>query len=135
VQDVPELTCVLYGPEPVTVDPVTRATNAKVLVVASSAVFYDDVVAALTNRSNWSDVTTQQTTVSTLPATVITGTSTGAGSVPAGITQYAYVADRGGPNGVVIIQTAAAEGASDAATNRQVVDLMAANIEIDARPK
>jgi heat shock protein HslJ len=135
VTDVPELTCVLYGPEPVTVDPETRQTNATVTVIATSAVTYADVVAALTNQTTWESVTTAQVTVSTLPATKITGTATGAGSIPAGVTQYAYVVDRGGPNGVVIIETAAQADDPDLAANAAVVDLMAAEIQIDVRPE
>ena len=107
---MPEYTCVLYGPEPVTVDPTTRQTNAKVVVVASAALTYADTVAALTNRTNWSSVSAEQVLVATLPAAKITGTATGAGAVPAGVTQYSYVVDRGSA-GVVIIETAAKEGA------------------------
>ncbi|MBP1705290.1 MAG: uncharacterized protein H6Q36_1029, partial [Chloroflexi bacterium] len=135
VTDIPELTCVLYGPEPVTVDAATKQTNAQVTVIADSSMLYADVVAALTDPDNWSSVTTAPLTVSTLPAINISGTSTGAGSIPAGVSQYAYVVDRGGPNGVVIIETAAQAGDPDLAANTQVVDLMASKIQIDARPK
>ncbi len=133
VKDVPEYVCVLYGPEPVTVDPATRQTNAKVSVIATTALAYADVVAGLTNRTTWSAVTAAQVTVSTLPATKVSGTSTGAGSVPAGVTQYSYVVDRGSA-GVVIIETAAAAGATDFQANTQVVDLMASKIQIGALP-
>jgi len=68
--------------------------------------------------------------VATLPAAKITGTATGAGAVPAGVTQYTYVVDRGTGAGVVTIQTAAREGATDFEANTQVVDLMASKIEI-----
>ncbi len=129
VEDLPEYTCVLYGPEPVTVDPTTRQTNAKVVVVASAALNYADTVAALTSRTNWSSVSAEQVLVATLPAARITGTATGAGSVPTGVTQYSYVVDRGSA-GVVIIETAAKEGAADFETNTQVVDLMASEIQI-----
>jgi hypothetical protein len=66
---------------------------------------------------------------------LIAGTATGAGSIPAGVTQYAYVVDRGGPDGVVLIQTAAAADAPDFEANTAVVDLMASNIQVDARPE
>ncbi len=129
VEDLAEYRCVLYGPEPVTVDPTTRQTNAKVVVVASTTVTYADTVASLTNRTSWSAVTAEQVVIATLPATKITGTATGAGSIPAGVTQYAYVVDRGS-GGIVTIQTAAKEGAPDFTANTQVVDLMASKIEI-----
>ena len=117
VEDVPEYTCVLYGPQPVTVDPTTRQTNAKVVVVASATTTYADTVAALTNRANWSAVTAEQVVVATLPAAKVAGTSTGTGAVPAGVTQYSYVVDRGSA-GVVIIETAAKKGASDFETDQ-----------------
>ena len=52
VEDLAEYRCVLYGPEPVTVDPTTRQTNANVAVIASTAVTYADTVASLTNRTS-----------------------------------------------------------------------------------
>jgi hypothetical protein len=130
VEDLAEYRCVLYGPEPVTVDPTTRQTNANVAVIASTAVTYADTVASLANRTYWTSVTAEQVIVASLPAAKITGTATGAGAVPAGVTQYTYVVDRGAAGGVVTIQTAAKEGATDFEANTQVVDLMASKIEI-----
>jgi len=51
------------------------------------------------------------------------------------VTQYTYVDDRDGPNGVVIIETVAQADAPDFEVNTQVVDLMAAKIQVDARAK
>ena len=102
----------------------------------ASSLLYDDVVAGLTNRTNWTDVTTKQLTVSTLPAT----------NDPRDLDRRRARSPPASPS-TPTSWTAAARTASSSSrrrpararptstTNRQVVDLMASKIVIDARPK